>query len=96
VISFTALTLYLRGKSSRYPLDGRLDGFQSRSGRYQEVKIRDPTGTRSLDPSVIQPITSGKENLTQEHSCLLLLLLLLIIIIIIITMMVTMATTVTT
>jgi hypothetical protein len=38
VVSFTPLPLYLRGKSSLYPLDRRLDGPQSRSGRYGEGK----------------------------------------------------------
>jgi hypothetical protein len=33
VVSFTLRSLYPRGKSSRYPLDRRLSGFQSRSGR---------------------------------------------------------------
>jgi hypothetical protein len=32
VISFTYGSLYLRAKSSRYPLDRRLDWSQSRSG----------------------------------------------------------------
>jgi len=33
VVSFTPRPLYLRGKSSWYPLDRRLDGPQNRSGR---------------------------------------------------------------
>jgi hypothetical protein len=42
VVNFTP-----RGKSPRYPLDRRLDGPQSRSGRSGEEKILDPTGTRT-------------------------------------------------
>jgi hypothetical protein len=37
----------LPAKSSRYPLYRRLGGPQSRSGQYGEVKILDPTGTRT-------------------------------------------------
>jgi hypothetical protein len=46
------------GKSPWYPLDRRLGGPQSRSGQYGEVKILDPTGTRTPDFSVVQPIAS--------------------------------------
>jgi hypothetical protein len=35
------------GKSPRYPLDRRLSGPQSRSGRQGQEKIFDPTGTRT-------------------------------------------------
>jgi hypothetical protein len=44
MINFTALSLYPRINSPRFPLDGRLGGPQSRSGRY-EIKVLDPTGT---------------------------------------------------
>jgi hypothetical protein len=37
-ISFTLRPLYPRGKSQRYPLNMRLDGSQSRSGRDDEEK----------------------------------------------------------
>jgi hypothetical protein len=50
VVSFTPRPLYLRGKSSRYPLDTRLDGPQSRYGRCGEEKILDHTGTRTPTP----------------------------------------------
>jgi hypothetical protein len=50
VISFTPLPLYPRGKSPRYPLDRRLGGPQSRSGRRGEEKILDPPGTRAPTP----------------------------------------------
>jgi len=38
VVSFTPRPLYPRGKSLRYPLDRRLGGPQSRSGRGGEEK----------------------------------------------------------
>jgi hypothetical protein len=38
VVSFTPLPLYPRGKSPRYPLDRKLGGPQSRSGRCGEEK----------------------------------------------------------
>jgi hypothetical protein len=41
-----------------YPLDRRLGGPQSRSGRFGEEKILHPTGTRNCDPSVVQPVAS--------------------------------------
>jgi hypothetical protein len=46
-VSFAPQPLYPRGKSFRYPLDRRLGLPQSRSGRYVEAKILDPTGTRT-------------------------------------------------
>jgi hypothetical protein len=58
VVSFTSLPLYPRGKKPRYPLDGRQGGPQSQSGRYGEVKILGPTGTRTWTPSVVQPVAS--------------------------------------
>jgi hypothetical protein len=45
VVNFTPRPHYPRGKSPRYPLDRRLGGPQSRSGRFGEEKILDPTGT---------------------------------------------------
>jgi hypothetical protein len=50
VVSFTPLPLYPRGESPRYPLDRRLRGLQSRSGRRGEEKVLDPTGTRTPIP----------------------------------------------
>jgi hypothetical protein len=35
------------GKGPRYPFDRRLGGPQSRSGRFGEDKILDPTGIRT-------------------------------------------------
>jgi hypothetical protein len=52
VVSFTPLPLYSRGKSPCYPLDRRLGGPQSRFGQYQEVKIIDPPGTRTMIPVI--------------------------------------------
>jgi hypothetical protein len=37
-----------RGKGTRYPLDRRLGGPQSRSGRYGEMKILDVLGKATL------------------------------------------------
>jgi hypothetical protein len=45
-------------KSPRYPFYRRLGGPQSRSGRYEELKIFYPTGTRTPPPRVVQPIAS--------------------------------------
>jgi hypothetical protein len=47
MVKFTPQPLYLLEKNSRYPVDRRLGGRQSRSGRHGEVKIRNPTGTRT-------------------------------------------------
>jgi hypothetical protein len=46
------------GKSSQFPCYRRLGGPQSRSGRYGEVKIFYPTGTRTPAPVVVQPVAS--------------------------------------
>jgi hypothetical protein len=55
VVNFTPRPLYPQEKNLRYPLDRRLGGPQSRSGRFGEEKILDPTGTRTPDTSVVQP-----------------------------------------
>jgi hypothetical protein len=47
VVSFTARLLYPPGKSRWCPLDRRLGGPQSQSGRREEEKILDSTGTRT-------------------------------------------------
>jgi hypothetical protein len=44
-----------------YPLDRRLDGSQSQSGRGEE-KILDPTGTQNSDRLVIRPVISHYTN----------------------------------
>jgi hypothetical protein len=56
VISFTARPLYLREKSPRYPLDKRLGGPQSRSGRRWENAW--PYRDSNSDPSVFKPVAS--------------------------------------
>jgi hypothetical protein len=55
VVSFTPRPLYPQGNSPRYPLDRRLDGPQSWSGRRGEDKILDPTGTRTPTPRSPNP-----------------------------------------
>jgi hypothetical protein len=50
------------GKSPQYPLYRTLGGPQSQSGRCEEEKILEPTGTRTLDPSVVQPVASRYTN----------------------------------
>jgi hypothetical protein len=45
VVNFTPWPLYSRVKSPRYPLDRRLGGPQSRSGRFGEEKILDSSGS---------------------------------------------------
>jgi hypothetical protein len=57
VVSFTPRPIYPRGKSPRYPLDRRLGGPQSWSGRCEE-KILDLTGTRPPTSAVTQPVAS--------------------------------------
>jgi hypothetical protein len=54
VISFTPQPLYILGKSRWYPLDRRLGGPQSRSGRGGEEKNSQPLP--GIEPPIIQPI----------------------------------------
>jgi hypothetical protein len=54
MVSLTFRPLHHRGKSPRYPLDRRLGGPQSLSGRYGEMKILDSNS----DPSVVQVVAS--------------------------------------
>jgi hypothetical protein len=60
VVSFTPLPLYPWGKSSRYPLEKRLGGPQSQSGRHGEEKILDSNS----DLSVVQPVASHYTDYT--------------------------------
>jgi hypothetical protein len=53
-ISFKSRPLYPQEKSRWYPLDRRLDGPQSQSGRGGEVKNSQPLP--GLEPSIIQPV----------------------------------------
>jgi hypothetical protein len=52
------LPLYAQGKSPEYPLDRRLGGPQSWSGRRGEEKILDPTRAQTPTSSAVQPIAS--------------------------------------
>jgi hypothetical protein len=54
VVSFTPWPLYPQGKSPWYPLDRRLGGTQSRSGRGGEEKNSQPLP--GLEPPIIQPV----------------------------------------
>jgi hypothetical protein len=54
----------LPGKSPRYPFYRRLGGPQSLSGRYGEVTIFYPTGTRTPPPPVVQPMASRYTDYT--------------------------------
>jgi hypothetical protein len=49
--------LYLKGKSPWYPLDRRLGGPQSRSGRCGEEKYSQPLS--GLEPPIIQLVTQS-------------------------------------
>jgi hypothetical protein len=55
VVSFTPRSLYRRGRSPRYPLDRRLSGPQSQSGRFGEEKILGSTGTWTPTPRSSSP-----------------------------------------
>jgi hypothetical protein len=54
VVSFTPRPLYPQGKSPLYPLDRRLGGPQSRSGRGGEEK--NSQHIPGLEPPIIQPV----------------------------------------
>jgi hypothetical protein len=58
VVSSTLLPLYPRRRANRHSLDKRIVGFQSWSGRYGELNILDPTGTRTptLGSSSLLPV----------------------------------------
>jgi hypothetical protein len=54
VVSFTPRPLFLQGRSPCYPLDRRLGGLQSRSGRGgEETNSQHLAG---LEPQIIQPV----------------------------------------
>jgi hypothetical protein len=53
--SFTPRPVYPRGKNPSYPLDTRLGGPQSQSGRCGEEKILDPSRTRNPTPQSSSP-----------------------------------------
>jgi hypothetical protein len=56
VVSFTPLPLCPCGKCPRYPLDRRLGGPQSRSGRRGEDKILEPSGAQTPTPLSSSPL----------------------------------------
>jgi hypothetical protein len=56
-VSFTSLPLYPQGKSPWYPLDRRLGGPQSRSGRGGEKK--NSQSLPGLEPPIIQPVVQS-------------------------------------
>jgi hypothetical protein len=58
--------LYLQGKSPWHPLDRRMGGPQSRSGRGGEEKNSQPLS--GLEPTIIQPVV---QRYTTELSRLL-------------------------
>jgi hypothetical protein len=58
VDSITPRSLYLRGKNPHYPLDGRLGGTQSHSGRHGAGRNLASTDTRTPTPSAVQHVTS--------------------------------------
>jgi hypothetical protein len=72
VVSFTLLPLYSRGNRPRHPLDRKLGGPQSRSGRCEEDKNLPPAGntTRSVQPvarhytdwAIPNPLAPRKKN----------------------------------
>jgi hypothetical protein len=66
VVSFTHRPLFPQGKNPSYPLDRRLGGTQSRSGRGGEEKNSQPL--QGLEPPIIQPVA---QRYTSELSRLL-------------------------
>jgi hypothetical protein len=54
VVSFVNRSIYPQVKNPFYPLDRRLDGFQSRSGHGGEEKNCQPLP--GIEPSIIQPV----------------------------------------
>jgi hypothetical protein len=54
VVSFTSRPIYPQEKSACYPLDRRLGGPQSRSGRGAEEK--NPQPLPGLEPPIIHPV----------------------------------------
>jgi hypothetical protein len=58
VVSVTSWPIYPRGKNHRYPLDRRLGGPQSRSGRCEEEKNLAPIGNQT---PAVQPVAIATE-----------------------------------
>jgi hypothetical protein len=58
IVSFTLRLLYPQGKRLWYPLDRRLGGPQSRSGRGGEEKVASPHLDSNFDHPIVQPVVS--------------------------------------
>jgi hypothetical protein len=65
VVNFTSLPLYVRGKNPRYALYRRLDGLQSRSGRYTEQK-KSRALVRNRTPIPRSPARSPVAKMTEN------------------------------
>jgi hypothetical protein len=63
VVSFMSLSLKPRGKAPRYPLDRRLGGPHTRSGRHGEVKILEPTDRPARSQSLYRQCYPGSWHL---------------------------------
>jgi hypothetical protein len=55
-VSFTSRPLYPEGKSSLYPLDRKLGGHQSRSGRSGEEKNSQPRRESNPKTPIVQSV----------------------------------------
>jgi hypothetical protein len=62
VVSFTPRPLYHRGNNPWYPLDRRLGGLQTQSGRNGGVEILAPLRKSNSYPLIIQPIRNSYTN----------------------------------
>jgi hypothetical protein len=71
VVSLTSLPLSPRGKSPWYPLEERMGGPESWSGRYGEVEILDPTRTPNGPLSGPTHSQSLSDYTTAHYSTLL-------------------------
>jgi hypothetical protein len=69
VVSFTPRPLYTRGKSPRYPLDGRLGGHQSRT-RWSREKYLAPAGNRTPEIPIIQAVDSHYTDWVTPENCM--------------------------
>jgi hypothetical protein len=59
--------LYPRGKDPRYPLDRRLGGPQSRSGRRDWEKNPLPLSGSNLDHPIVQPVVRHYTDWATAH-----------------------------
>jgi hypothetical protein len=70
VVSFTLRPLYPRSKSLRYPLDGRLDGPQSRSGRGGEGNKSHQCPFRELNTGYLARNLVSVLSYFAPHACI--------------------------